>query len=206
MDSEFSTTFHRILRRYYCRVFARWISAGNCQDDAYAHPDSDEFCRGFYTCVALYHLLPHGLVLIPGPDAVEKAVGLMMLGIILMVLLLRIFHFHQHDFSDEVGDFLHEHAHDHAHGSSESRLIGIGLGLGLHTVTEGIALGTSIRVGEIHGGEASLAGLGVFLAILLHKPLDAFSIIGLLQPTAIASVLVWQLISDSPCSARWWPC
>ena len=48
-------------------------------------------------------------------------------------------------------------------------------------MTEGIALGTSIRVGEIHGGEAGLAGLGVFLAILLHKPLDAFSIIGLLQ-------------------------
>ncbi len=141
------------------------------------------FVAGFILGVALYHLLPHGLVLIPGPDAVEKAVGLMMFGIILMVLLLRIFHFHQHDFSDEVGDFLHDHAHGHTHdhASSESRLIGIGLGLGLHTVTEGIALGTSIRVGEIHGGEAGLAGLGVFLAILLHKPLDAFSIIGLLQ-------------------------
>ena len=133
------------------------------------------FVAGFILSVALYHLLPHGLVLIPGPGAVEKAVGLMMFGIILMVLLLRIFHFHQHEFGDEAGDFLHDHA------SSESRLIGIGMGLGLHTVTEGIALGTSIRVGEIHGGEAGLAGFGVFLAILLHKPLDAFSIIGLLQ-------------------------
>ncbi len=141
------------------------------------------FVAGFILSVALYHLLPHGLVLIPGPGAVEKAVGLMMFGIILMVLLLRIFHFHQHEFGDEAGDFLHEHAHEHAHdhASSESRLIGIGMGLGLHTVTEGIALGTSIRVGEIHGDEVGLAGLGVFLAILLHKPLDAFSIIGLLQ-------------------------
>ena len=42
-------------------------------------------------------------------------------------------------------------------------------------------MGTSIRVGELHEGEAGLAGLGVFLAILFHKPLDAFSIIGLLQ-------------------------
>ena len=137
------------------------------------------FVAGFILGVALYHLLPHGLVLIPGPGAVEKAVGLMMFGIILMVLLLRIFHFHQHEFGDEAGDFSHEHIHEHA--NPESRLIGVGLGLGLHTVTEGIALGTSIRVGEIHGGEAGLAGLGVFLAILLHKPLDAFSIIGLLQ-------------------------
>ena len=133
------------------------------------------FVAGFILGVALYHLLPHGLVLIPGPGAVEKAVGLMMFGIILMVLLLRIFHVHQHEFGDEAGDFLYEHA------SPQSRLIGICLGLGLHTVTEGIALGTSIRVGEIHGGEAGLAGLGMFLVIFLHKPLDAFSIIGLLQ-------------------------
>lgn len=141
------------------------------------------FVAGFILGVALYHLLPHGLVLIPGPGAVEKAVGLMMFGIILMVLLLRIFNFHQHEFGDEAGDFPHEHehAHEHEHSSSRRRLISIGLGLGLHTVTEGIALGTSIRVGEIHEGEAGLAGLGVFLAILLHKPLDAFSIIGLLQ-------------------------
>lgn len=137
------------------------------------------FVAGFILGIALYHLLPHGLVWIPGPGAVEKAMGLMMFGIILMVLLLRIFHFHQHDFSDEAGDFLHEHAHKHT--SPESRLLGIALGLGLHTVTEGLALGTSIRVGELHDGEAGLAGLGVFLAILLHKPLDAFSIIGLLQ-------------------------
>ena len=139
------------------------------------------FVAGFILGVALYHLLPHGLVLIPGPGAVEKAVGLMMFGIILMVLLLRIFNFHQHEFDDEAGDFSHEHEHEHEHSSSRRRLISIGLGLGLHTVTEGIALGTSIRVGEIHGGEVGLAGLGVFLAILLHKPLDAFSIIGLLQ-------------------------
>lgn len=137
------------------------------------------FVAGFILGVALYHLLPHGLVLIPGPGAVEKAVGLMMFGIILMVLLLRIFNFHQHEFGDEADDFHHEHVH--AHASPGRRLISIGLGLGLHTVTEGIALGTSIRVGEIHGGEVGLAGFGVFLAILLHKPLDAFSIIGLLQ-------------------------
>lgn len=133
------------------------------------------FVAGFILGIALYHLVPHGLVWIPGPGAVEKAMGLMVFGIVLMVLLLRIFHFHQHDFSDEAGDFLHEHT------SPESRVIGIALGLGLHTVTEGLALGTSIRVGELHDGEAGLAGLGVFLAILLHKPLDAFSIIGLLQ-------------------------
>ena len=141
------------------------------------------FVAGFILGIALYHLLPHGLVWIPGPGAVEKAMVMMMFGIILMVLLLRIFHFHQHEFGDEAGEspYEHEHEHTHEHASPESRLVGVGLGLGLHTVTEGIALGTSIRVGELHEGEAGLAGLGVFLAILFHKPLDAFSIISLLQ-------------------------
>ncbi|MXY98902.1 MAG: hypothetical protein F4Z29_14490, partial [Gemmatimonadetes bacterium] len=51
----------------------------------------------------------------------------------------------------------------------------------LHTVTEGIALGASMRMGLIHDEGAVLVGLGVFLAIMLHKPLDAYSIIGLMQ-------------------------
>ncbi len=135
---------------------------------------------GFILGIALYHLLPHGLVRIPGPDAVERAMGWMMLGAILMVLLLRIFHFHQHDFSGEAGDFLDHHGHGSSDAHSRS-IPGIALGLGLHTVTEGVALGTSVRVGALHEGAAGLAGLGVFLAILMHKPLDAFSIIGLLQ-------------------------
>ena len=138
---------------------------------------------GFILGIAIYHLLPHSLEYIPGPGAVNKAVGWTMAGMVLMVFLLRVFQFHQHDFSAEASDYHHHHGHDEPDGDSvmpRRRLIGIGFGLGVHTVTEGVALGTSVRLGVMPGGEA-LAGLGVFLAILLHKPLDAFSIIGMMK-------------------------
>ena len=38
-----------------------------------------------------------------------------------------------------------------------------------------------MRTDGLHQGETALAGLGVFLAILLHKPLDAYSIVGMMR-------------------------
>ncbi|MCY3738034.1 MAG: ZIP family metal transporter [Gemmatimonadaceae bacterium] len=140
---------------------------------------------GFILAIAIFHLLPHSLAHIPGPGAVNKAVGWTMAGMLLMVFLLRIFQFHRHDFSDEAGDY-----HGHGHGEEESegesgthprRLLGIAFGLGVHTVTEGVALGTTVRLGATQAGGEILAGMGVFLAILLHKPLDAYSIVGLMK-------------------------
>ena len=135
---------------------------------------------GFILGIAMFHLLPHSLERISGPDIVEKAVGWMVLGMVLMIFLLRIFHFHQHDFSSEASDLYDQH--DHGHGVVHSRsLFGVAIGLGVHTVTEGIALGTSMKMGPPHEDEVALAGLGVFFAILLHKPLDAYSIIGMMK-------------------------
>jgi zinc and cadmium transporter len=135
---------------------------------------------GFILGIAMFHLLPHSLDRISGPDIVEKAVGWMVLGMVLMIFLLRIFHFHQHDFSSEASDLYDDH--DHGHGVVDSRsLFGVAIGLGVHTVTEGIALGTSMQMGQPHEDDVALAGLGVFLAILLHKPLDAYSIVGMMK-------------------------
>ena len=135
---------------------------------------------GFILGIAMFHLLPHSLNRIPGPDMVEKAVGWMVLGMVLMIFLLRIFHFHRHDFSSEASDLYDQH--DHGSSGIHSRsLFGVAIGLGVHTVTEGIALGTSMKMGPPHENDVALAGLGVFLAILLHKPLDAYSIIGMMK-------------------------
>ena len=135
---------------------------------------------GFILGIAMYHLVPHSLERISGPDTVKKAVAWMMFGMILMIFLLRVFHFHQHDFSVEASDLYHQHDHGDSDVHSRS-LLGVALGLGVHTVTEGVALGTSLQVGSSHNGEGVLPGLGVFLAILLHKPLDAYSIIGMMK-------------------------
>ena len=135
---------------------------------------------GFILGIAMFHLLPDSLDHIPGPSALEKAVGWMVLGMVLMILLQHIFHFHQHDFSHEARDLYNDH--DHSHGVVHSpRLFGVALGLGVHTATEGIALGTSMGLESSYEDGVSLAGLGVFLVILLHKPLDAYSVISMMK-------------------------
>ena len=142
---------------------------------------------GFLLGVAMYHLLLHSLEDIPGPYAGEIAVGCAVLGVIMIIVLLRIFRFHHHEFDKEaVQSHGHQGHHNH-HGHQGAvevnprSVFGVATGLGLHTITEGIALGASMRVGLMHDGGAILAGLGVFLAIMLHKPLDAYSIIGLMR-------------------------
>lgn len=54
--------------------------------------------------------------------------------------------------------------------------MGMLFGLGLHTIMDGVALGASVAADAGHGAWLGLAGLGTFLAVALHKPLDAFSI------------------------------
>ncbi len=142
---------------------------------------------GFLLGVAMFHLLLHSLEDIPGPYAGELAVGCAVLGVIMIIVLLRIFRFHQHDFSHEAMAMEDHHDYGNPHGLHGSMdinprsVFGVATGLGLHTITEGIALGASVRVGLMNDGGAILAGLGVFLAIMLHKPLDAYSIIGLMR-------------------------
>ena len=142
------------------------------------------FVAGVILCVSLYYLLPHSMIEIPGEHSAETAVWWMLVGTVLMVVLLRVFSFHQHDFShEESGSHDHAHTHehhDHGHVSvNPMSWVGITMGLGLHTMTEGVTLGTSIRAGESDG--AIGLSLSVFLAIVLHKPLDGLSIIGTMR-------------------------
>ncbi len=135
---------------------------------------------GFILGIAMFHLLPHSLERIPGDDAVEKAMTWMVLGIVVLVFFLHIFHFHQHNFSEEENGLYDHHAYKKGELKSQS-LIGIVSGLSVHTVTEGMALGVSIQAGLLYESGTMVAGLSVFLAILLHKPLDAYSIIGMMN-------------------------
>jgi zinc and cadmium transporter len=141
---------------------------------------------GLMLGVAFYHLLPHSIVLGTGPGATDAAVWWLMIGLITMLLLLRMFHFHQHDFSGEE-DAHHDHGHpNHSHDHDRKAVhslswVGIALGLALHTLIDGVALG-AVMLGEAaQEPVVVLAGFGVFLAILLHKPLDAMSITTIME-------------------------
>ena len=165
-----------LLLAYSGAVFAASVIGGRLSEyGAMTHMRTQlvmSLVAGFILGVALFHLLPHSLERIPEPGAVSAAMLWVVAGMIAMVVLLRVFQFHQHDFSDESS------VHGHPRGNGRG-LIGIALGLGLHAVTEGIALGASVRLGLTE--EGVLPGLGVCLAILLHKPLDAFSITGMMK-------------------------
>ena len=165
-----------LLAGYSVAVFAASVVGGRLSEyGSMTHMRTQvvmSFVAGFLAGVALFHLLPHSLERITGPGAVETAVLWVVFGMVAMIVLLRAFPFHQHDFSAEAG----------VHGGDRTRaggLVGVALGLGLHGATEGIALGASVRIGFME--EGMLPGLGVCLAILLHKPLDAFSITGMMK-------------------------
>ncbi len=88
---------------------------------------------------------------------------------------------------DHAHDHTHDHAHDDAHSHSHStghespRWLGVLLGLGLHTLLDGMALAASVKAEALHDhGGWSIAGFGTFLAVFLHKPLDAISITSLM--------------------------
>ena len=93
-------------------------------------------------------------------------------------------HAQHHDAHDRHAD--HEHAacvHALAAdgivpgSAAGSSWIGVLVGLTIHTLIDGMALAASVRMDHLHGGAGGvMLGFGTFLAVFLHKPLDAVSI------------------------------
>ncbi|MEX0824656.1 MAG: ZIP family metal transporter [Pirellulaceae bacterium] len=76
-----------------------------------------------------------------------------------------------------------QHSPQHAHGPRLGRhsWIGVLVGLMIHTLIDGVTLAASVRMDATHGsGTGILLGFGTFLAVFLHKPLDAISITSLM--------------------------
>lgn len=144
---------------------------------------------GLMLGIGLFHMLPHAIVEL-GYKSVDLAMIWMMLGMIFMFFLLRMFHFHQHELPDAHDHGSHDHDHDCSHPHSHQKhdvhelsWVGVFVGLAIHTLIDGLALGASIQADAMHGmGDYWVPfGLGTFLAILLHKPLDAVSITSLMK-------------------------
>ncbi|MFM9966259.1 MAG: ZIP family metal transporter [Planctomycetaceae bacterium] len=82
-------------------------------------------------------------------------------------------HSHDHDHDEPKAQAAHEHDSPSAHKLS---WVGIGFGLTVHTLIDGMALAASVRDEALRGGPVWFVGVATFLAIALHKPLDAMSI------------------------------
>jgi zinc and cadmium transporter len=143
--------------------------------------------------VALLHLLPHSIQVL---KSVDLALGCCLGGLLFMFFMVRMFHFHQHDLAvdtehEHIPKDLCDHEKDHHHvhceshdGSLDLSWVGLCFGLAVHTIIDGIALAAAVQSGS---RGLSFAGLGVFLAIVLHKPLDALSI------TSLMAVRGWSV-------------
>ena len=149
---------------------------------------------GLMLGVALLHMVPHA-----SEQASVRAVGgAALLGVLVMFFLLRVFHVHHyHDVPEdedhacpvglggtphdehEVGEHDHGHHHSDGHGAHQLTWAGLLVGLAIHTLLDGVALGAAVS--SVGGGVQTWAGMGTFLAILLHKPLDALSITALMR-------------------------
>lgn len=139
------------------------------------------FIAGFMLAVALIQLLPHAYGILND----GRTIGLTILGgLLVMFLLIRAFDYHHHHFSDAPQESLScAHEHDHtaeahaAWGGRKNSFAWVGLifGLGLHSIIEAIALAAALQTGAMNE-TALTTSIGIFLAIALHKPLDAMSI------------------------------
>ena len=179
------TNPHLLLLAVYCpAIFAAAIVGGRLSAlGALTHTRTQvimSLVAGFVLGIALFHLLPHGVEMIPGRGKVGQGMLWTGLGIILMLGLLRVFQFHQHDFSGEAETLYERDGRSRAAIGGRS-VIGVAFGMCIHAITEGVALGAAAQASAHPMAIGTLAGLGVFLAILLHKPLDAYSIISIMR-------------------------
>jgi zinc and cadmium transporter len=142
------------------------------------------FVAGLMLGIALLHFLPDADEQL---HSLDKTARWMLGGFLAMFFVQRFFHFHHHDLpegdpEDCCGhDHSHEHHHDdeHAHtladkSAKQLSWIGTALGLTVHSLLDGLALAASVEAGA--HGNAKIAGLGVALVVILHKPFDAMAV------------------------------
>ena len=114
------------------------------------------FVGGLMLGIGVFHMLPHSLATYKEGN-VDAVMIWMMVGILVMFLMLRAFHFHQHgsaDFSDATQAAQCKHDHHHAepdelggghvhavHDPHAHKMSGPGvfLGMAVHTIIDGIA-------------------------------------------------------------------
>jgi zinc and cadmium transporter len=141
------------------------------------------FVAGLMLGIALLHFLPDANEQL---HSLNKTAGWMLGGFLAMFFVQRFFHFHHHDVAD--GDPEDCCEHDHSHGETHDghihtladksakqlSWIGTTVGLTFHSLLDGLALAVAVAAGS--HGQTRLAGLGVALVVILHKPFDAMAV------------------------------
>ena len=138
---------------------------------------------GLMLGVALFGLIPHAAASF---GRVEPALWGVAAGLLGMFFLIRFAPFHSHEppsaVEHEGGEGGCGHPHHDPHPSAAG-WAGAAFGLGVHALIDGAALAAAVRGGHAGGGGplglGALPGFGAFLAVALHKPLDAVTVMTL---------------------------
>ncbi len=178
---------------------------------------------GLMLGIAMLHLLPHAGEILGSSSMTGMGA---LLGLISMFLLIRLFHTHDHGTRESSfangadsqaggagglageqagehehhcdGHHHHDHGHDHSAKPKRFGWAGVFFGLALHTLIDGVALASSVIADASHGSWMGLAGIGTFLVIALHIPLDSFAITSVMSKqgwSSAAQRLVSMLFS-----------
>ena len=140
------------------------------------------FVAGFILGLAIFHLLPHALEISKGNDHHLPVMIYMVAGVVVLIFLLHVFHFHSHESLgvDDDQPASHDHSAEGAPSEARRSAWALAAGMGIHTIIESVTLGVTIELKARHYGEEGLLpGLALFIAILMHKPLDAYSVLSL---------------------------
>ncbi len=154
------------------------------------------FVGGLMLGVGVLHLLPHAVA---ATNSIDTVFISLLCGILLTFALIRVFHIHQHepvaaehptqeecDHDPACEHHQHHHHHDDDPAGGNVGWFGLLAGLSLHTLIDGAALGADVFSNH---GHAALpwVGLGTFLAVVLHKPLDALALTSLMKAQGFSS-------------------
>ncbi len=176
-----------VLLTYYCvaivaasiagGLLPRWLRLSHRRTEMVV-----SFVAGTMLGVAMLHMLPHAMAASPpGPGATLSVFRWTIAGFLVMFLIERFFCFHHHEADEDPAALHHNNqghqdcGHEHAHSEHQPEMTwsGAAMGLTLHTLLAGVALAASVR----HTPDGVwLPGVGAFIAIVLHKPLDAMTI------------------------------
>jgi len=144
---------------------------------------------GLMLGIALLHFVPHA---IHQNHSVDRTMQWALGGFLLMFFLQRLFHYHHHHTAEnttepggspdravrppeEMFELNGSHgvrADSTIHGLS---WMGTTIGLSLHSLVDGVALAAAAAF-VAAPGQSAWAGLGVALAVILHKPFGAMAI------------------------------
>ncbi len=160
------------------------------------------FSAGVMLGAAFFHMMPEAVRVGSAATIPWTAVGLLAL-----FFLERFFSFHHHEPRDDPPAIDHHHSHaDHGPGHSCTQPViaardastdsgarrppaaaidalpwsSAAFGLAVHSLVGGIALSSAVAADYQTRAGLGAAGIGVFLATLVHKPADALTITALM--------------------------